>query len=372
MTTRHLRYVGLLTWVIIALTHVRSAFAGPTAVTPQSVAFVACLFAFVAIFWIATHEGCTGHLETALVALEALLALGCVALGPSGFLPVLMVIVAGQLGLMPVRYAVFWIAGQSVLLGVLLHPYDNLVPITLVYFTFQLFGAFTARMAQEEREAKQALAAVNAELRVATGMLDMSSRAEERLRIARDLHDLLGHHLAALSINLEVASHLTEGEANQRIGKSQSLTKLLLSDVRDAVSRLREDEPVDLAAALHSIREAVPSPAIHIDGDANSVTDPDIARTALRAVQEIVTNAVRHSGARNLWMTLTTRDQTLAIDARDDGGGTDHVQFGNGLRGMRERVQQSGGTMDVRSMRGQGFEVHISLPLSTRIAESMG
>lgn len=345
------------------MSHLQWAFAGATAVTLESMAFVACLFAFVAVFWIATREWCSGRVETTLVALEAVLALGCVAFGPNGFLPVLLVIVAGQLGLMPVRYAVFWIAVQSVLLGVLLRP-SKVVPITLVYFTFQLFGAFTSRMAQEEREAKQALAAVNAELRVATGLLDMSSRAEERLLIARDLHDLLGHHLAALSINLEVARHLAEGEAKERIEKSQSLTKLLLSDVRDSVSRLREDEPVDLAAALHSIRDVVPSPSIHVDADAIGVTDPATARTALRAVQEIVTNAVRHSGARNLWMTLTTRDHALAIDARDDGGGTDHVQFGNGLRGMRERVQQSGGTMDVRSMRGRGFEVYIGLPLT--------
>lgn len=372
MTSRHLVYVGLLTWVVIAVSHLRLAFSGPAAMTLQGMAFVACLLAFVAVFWIATREWCTGQLETTLVALEAVLALVCVALGPNAFLPVLLVIVAAQLGLMPVRYAVFWIAVQSVLLGVLLRWYHNFVPVTLAYFTFQLFGAFAARMAQDEREARQALAAVNAELQVATGLLDMSSRAEERLRIARDLHDLLGHHLAALSINLEVASHLAEGEAKDRIEKSQSLAKLLLSDVRDSVSRLREDEPVDLAAALHSIRDAVPSPSIHVDADAIGVTDPATARTALRAVQEIVTNAVRHSGARNLWMTLTTQDRGLAIDARDDGGGTDHVKFGNGLRGMYERVQQSGGTMDVRSMRGRGFEVHIRLPLTKMPVESMG
>ncbi|HKR67070.1 MAG TPA: ATP-binding protein, partial [Thermoanaerobaculia bacterium] len=124
-------------------------------------------------------------------------------------------------------------------------------------------------------------------------------------------------------------------------------------------------EPVDLAAALRSLRDAVPAPAIHVDADGIGVADPEVARTALRAVQEIVTNSVRHSGARNLWLTLRERDRALAIDARDDGAGTDQVQFGNGLRGMRERVQQAGGTMDVASMRGRGFEVHIVLPGAT-------
>ena len=193
----------------------------------------------------------------------------------------------------------------------------------------------------------------------------MSSRAEERLRIARDLHDLIGHHLTALSLNLEVASHLAEGQAKERIEKSKSLTKLLLSDVRDVVSRLRADEKVDLGAALASLQEAVPSPNIHVDAAGVSVAEPLVAQTALRAVQEIVTNAVRHSGARNLWLTIAMHDHTLTVDARDDGGGTDRVVFGNGLRGMRERVQQAGGTLEVASMRGRGFEVHVRLPMGT-------
>ena len=82
-------------------------------------------------------------------------------------------------------------------------------------------------------------------------------------------------------------------------------------------------------------------------------------------MQEIVTNAVRHSGARNLWLTIGMQDHTLTVDARDDGGGTDRVVFGNGLRGMRERVQQAGGTLEVASMRGRGFEVHVRLPMGT-------
>jgi signal transduction histidine kinase len=360
VATRKLVFVGVLTWALVAAIHLGWVFDDARVAIPERIAFVLCLAAFLAAFLFATRERCTGWLEIALIAAETVLALACVALYPRGFAPILLVIVAGQLGHLPLRLAIVWIAAQSVVLG-FLDRSDGIGKV-LAYATFQLFGAFTARIATDEREAKQALAAANAELRVATGLLDMSSRAEERLRIARDLHDLLGHHLAALSLNLEVASHLAEGEAKEQIAKSQAVTKLLLSDVRESVSRLREDEPVDLAAALHALRDVVPAPAIHVDADGVGVADPEVARTALRAVQEIVTNAVRHSGARNLWLTLRTRERALAIDARDDGAGTDHVQFGNGLRGMRERVQQSGGTMDVASMRGRGFEVHIVLP----------
>ena len=74
---------------------------------------------------------------------------------------------------------------------------------------------------------------------------------------------------------------------------------------------------------------------------------------------------MRHSGARNLWVSLAANDGTLAIEARDDGEGVDHVRFGNGLSGMRERVAAARGAMEVSSMRGRGFRVNVTLPLRT-------
>ena len=65
-----------------------------------------------------------------------------------------------------------------------------------------------------------------------------------------------------------------------------------------------------------------------------------------------------------LWVTLATTDHTLDIDARDDGAGTDNIRFGNGLRGIRERVEQVRGSLEVSSMRGRGFNVHVRLPLA--------
>jgi signal transduction histidine kinase len=357
MNRQKLVYVGILTWTLVAAMHLKWALAQPPL---ERATFLACLVGFIVAFWLGTRDSCKGPLGITLLAVQAVFALGTVALDPRGFSTILLVIVAGQLGDLPVKLTLLWIFAQSTILY-FLFP-EHALSMSIAYFTFQLFGAFTARIAVEEREAKQALAEANAELRVATGLLDMSSRAEERVRIAREIHDLLGHHLTALSLNLEVASHLAEGEAKEQIAKSQAITKLLLSDVRDSVSRLREDEPVNLVSALNSIRDVVPLPKIHVDADEIGAVGSAVAGTALRVVQEIVTNAVRHSGARSLWLTLATRDGALAIDARDDGSGTDHVQFGNGLRGMRERVQQASGTMDVKSMRGRGFEVHITLP----------
>jgi len=362
---RSLIAVGLLTWVIVAIPHAMWSYQRGDLFTAPGFVWMACMVAFLICFLFATRQWCTNAWHIILLAAQTVLTLVCVSLQPRGFLEVLLVMVAGQLGGIATRYALMWVVAQTLALALIdVNSVDGLLK-TLAYFAFQLFGMFTARIAHEERDAKQALAEANAELRVATGLLDMSSRAEERLRIARDLHDLIGHHLTALSLNLEVASHLASGESREYIDKGHAITKLLLSDVRDVVSRLRENEPVDLAASLRSLGDVVKSPAIQIDANDLAVTNPAVAETALRAAQEIVTNAVRHSNARNLWLKVAHADHTLAIDARDDGVGTDRVEFGNGLLGMRERVTHAGGTLEVQSMRGHGFEVHIRLPLES-------
>ncbi len=75
-------------------------------------------------------------------------------------------------------------------------------------------------------------------------MLTESSRIAERMRISRELHDLVGHHLTALSLNLEVANHLVGGAAQEHVRQAQTVARLLLTDVREAVSQLREDATI--------------------------------------------------------------------------------------------------------------------------------
>jgi signal transduction histidine kinase len=348
---RYLSLIGILTWGVILFTSVGSR--GPL--------WFVCMSVFVAGFVLATYRECPPVPRRLLNAMQTLAALGAMASVPQHLKmePVLLVIVAGELGGLEILPAFAWIAAQTAALAVIVGQFDSII---LSFVAFQLFAYFAVRIAHREAMARQALAEANAELKVTSGLLDLSSRTEERLRIARDLHDLLGHHLTALSLNLEVASHLASGEAKASVEKSQSITKELLADVRTVVSRLREDEPVDLATALNALRDVIATPSLHIDLENVAVSDPAVAQVVLRAVQEIVTNAVRHSGARNLWLRLSSSDHTLDVDARDDGAGTDTIEFGNGLRGIRERVEQVNGSLEVSSMRGRGFSVHISLP----------
>jgi signal transduction histidine kinase len=356
---RGLDFTAYLTWLVVGIPSVIWLVGGHALTSPVGLAWMACYVAFIILFSLHDRLGLAGTIA------QSLLAIACCFLQPSGFQPILLVIVAAQLARQHVAIAAPWIVVQTTVVAFSEMHFDKVLPVVLGYFAFQLFGFFSVRIAIKESRARQALAEANAELRVATELLEMNSRTAERLRIARDLHDLLGHHLAALSINLEVARHLASGEAREQIEKSQAVTKLLLSDVRDVVSRLREDEPIDLNAAVVSLGEVIQRPSLHLDlGKDLAVKDPAVAQTALRALQEIVTNSVRHSGARNLWLKVTSTDGMLSIEARDDGCGTDSVSFGNGLRGMRERVEAARGSIEVASMRGRGFEVNVRLPLA--------
>ncbi len=359
--TRQLKFVGYLTWLIIGVPSVLWEVRHHTLFTPRAGIWAACFVLFIIAFGVNTR---TEKHWNWLIVVEAILALACVAMQPlGGMQPILLVIVAGQLSGFSWRGALLFDIALMAGLYAVVRPTGDAVLIVSAYFAFTLFAMITIRTAHDEAEARKSLAEAHAELKVATELLQISSRTDERLRIARDLHDLLGHHLTALSLNLEVASHLTTGDAREQIEKSKSITKLLLSDVRDVVSAMRHDEAVDLGAAIASISAAVTTPQLHADVDRDlALTNAAVAQTALRALQEIVTNAVRHSEARNLWLRVNRKDGSIAIDARDDGVGCDRVSFGNGLRGMRERVEAASGSLEVISARGKGFEVKVMLP----------
>ena len=219
----------------------------------------------------------------------------------------------------------------------------------------------------EQREAQRRL---NSELRATRALLAESSRIAERMRIARDLHDLIGHHLTALSLNLEVASHLTNEAAGAHVRKAQSTARLLLADVREVVSELRQDDAIDLTQALRSLTEGVPGLNVHVVMPPRfSVEDPRRALVLLRCAQEIITNTAKHAGARNLWLNFAYAGESLlGLHARDDGRGAEQVEPGNGLSGMRERLAEFGGSVTLDTALSQGFALTVRLPLGEHTA----
>ena len=263
----------------------------------------------------------------------------------------------------PAALAVVGAQTAVIVVGELGLPADEVLTMAAIYGGFQLFAVFTAATATREIRMRTELAETNRELRDAQDLLRSSAQAGERLRISRELHDLVGHQLTALALELEVAAHHTDGDAARHVDRARRTAKELLTDVRRAVGRLRT-APGDVSAAFGSVT-GIAKPEVHLDIDDDmEFADPERAQALVRCVQEIVTNTVRHAGADHLWITVGRDGDEVAVDATDDGRGATAVRPGNGLTGMRERLEQLGGTLAYETGPGGGFTLRARLPAS--------
>ena len=289
----------------------------------------------------------------------------------SGLGSILLMVVACVLPwLLPPPVGVAWLVlSQFVVVPVYVRGLDFTWPEAFMqsalYAGFCVFVFVTSLVARQQAQAREEQRRLNAELRATRVLLAESARVNERTRISRELHDLLGHHLTALSLNLEVAGHLSEGRVKEHVQQAHTLARLLLTDVREAVSQLRDGGAIDLEAALRPLAENVPSLQIHMDIESPlTMDDPERAHVLLRCTQEVITNAVRHAAARNLWIIATREDAMITMTARDDGRGAEAFVAGNGLRGMRERLAQYGGNLEIKTRPQEGFCLHLTLPAS--------
>ncbi|HRO62961.1 sensor histidine kinase [Thermomonas sp.] len=380
--TRLLRYAGLFTWGMVGLPllyswlapHLANASAEDLALRPMPwQGWVAYLAFGMSYAWITRGLGgrARNGADYLLLVVLTLAALGVSYFTKTGLGSVLLMVAACVLPwLLPLLPGVAWLLiGQLAVAPVFIRwldfpPLEALMQ-SMLYAGFSGFVFVVSLVALQQTQAREEQRRLNAELRATRALLADSARVNERTRISRELHDLLGHHLTALSLNLEVAGHLSEGRVREHVLQAHALARLLLTDVREAVSQLREGGVIDLAAVLRPLAENVPKLAIEMDiDDPLTVDDPERAHVLLRCTQEAITNAVRHAHASHLWLRARREGDRVVLQVRDDGRGSDAIIPGNGLRGLEERLRQYGGTLEVDSRRGQGFQLTMGLPVA--------
>jgi signal transduction histidine kinase len=374
-----LNIAAVATWLVCAIYPLTAIAAEPFTLWPAGawlaafLVYGAALIAFLSLPW--TTPGKFGrHLPTALALAQSATGLLMNYLsgnywGGTGIGAAMVVIVAAELPyIVPSRTVWLWIGAQTLLLTGMFWPRGSLQwPFILSFGVamggFQLFAAASSMLARRERAAREKLAAANTELHATRAQLAEHSRAAERLRISRDLHDTLGHHLTALSLQLDVASRISEGRAAEHIRQAHAITRLLLADVRDVVGSLRDGGRVDVVQAIRALAAEPAGIAIHLElPDSLPVDDASRSDAVIRCVQEIITNASRHSQARHLWIRIEARADGIALQAHDDGRGAASIEYGHGLTGMRERFEQHAGHVEFGSD-GSGFQVRGFLPL---------
>jgi signal transduction histidine kinase len=289
-----------------------------------------------------------------------------VALGGFGLTPALYVI-AGVHLYEKLPRTPFWIVVallNALLLARLLSSASAYWALSAfaAYAGFQLFGLMMVSVAQALDTANRQLRSANAELLSTRALLTESARAQERLSLSRELHDVCGHKLTALKITLRPRPDQT-ALSPQDWALCQTLTDELLGDIRSVVAQLRDHEGIDLAAALHKLGQGWHAPLVEVQLGAD-VRVPSMvhAATLLRVAQEGLTNAARHAHATRVEIRLEREGDALLLSISDNGKGDAVLTRGNGLNGMAERLAELGGTLQISALQ-PGLRLTAQLPV---------
>ena len=284
---------------------------------------------------------------------------------------VLLIIVASQLVLLlSIRATIAFLFAMNAAIAWLWIEHNGQIGATLQWMVpvigFQAFAALTGHFAGNSERARAHLAEVNAELLSTRRLLEESARAGERLKLSRELHDVAGHSLTALKLNLaRLARDPALGE-REELQVATALADDLLHQIRQVVSALRVHDGLDLRAALEALVRPIPGVRILLDlDDSLRVDSIEQAEVLLRCVQEAVTNALRHGRATEIDIHLHRDASGIEISVGNNGSAPRDIVFGNGLTGMRERLDALGGKLDLQPIQPHGLRVVVRIPPQT-------
>ncbi|HAI45247.1 Sensor histidine kinase DesK [compost metagenome] len=322
---------------------------------------------FMVLFLAYDHLPARSPLRLASDVVQMLVALWLAWLEPRvGTMPVLLVVLVAHLAEHWSPRAVLGIAVVlNVSLYLLLHHSGFARPflIVAIYAGFQAFAALTAHYARSAEQARDALGRVNADLLATRALLADSARDAERLRLARELHDVAGHKLTAMRLNLRALTTDPGLADREPLRLAERLSAELLGDIRQVVQSMRDDRGLDLATALQALAAPFPRPGLRLHiGEQVRITNPLVADALLRLAQEALTNAARHGDADTVWLDIDTEDHCVRIDIRDDGQRAERIREGNGITGMRERLAALDGRLELARTERGGMHLTARVP----------
>ena len=305
----------------------------------------------------------------ATVVLQAVLAPISLWMLHDHLLAVLLVLVAAQLAALHNRSsAIVALTLANCALFVWLAESEKgpkAIQVGLAYVAFQLFAFFVTQAAYAAYESRRELLRANRELQAARTLVAEGARAHERLRLSRELHDIAGHKLTALKLQLSLEVRTQAAAASTTLPRCLTLADELLTDIRTVVSAFRQEDTIDLRAALLSLNPGIASVSVKFNVEPDAVV-ADIARAEalVRCAQEGLTNALRHGGASEILVTLSRNEQGLVLSVEDNGVGYQSAEppLGNGLRGLRERLEEFQGVVSLNRRAPSGCILRAILP----------
>jgi signal transduction histidine kinase len=359
-----------ITWAGVSMDLMRlSARFAPVGSVPARDIAAALLLAFLVAFVVTSRaeRRRTRLLDYWPLAVMLLSTFGLVALGPSNTAPVLLIVIAVVAVLeMNITAAIVLMVGANIALALILGTVwqtQQTLRVLLTFGGFQLFAGIASHAMRRARESAESLRVVNAHLLATQSLLAESAREGERLRLSRELHDVSGHKLTALKLNLAVLARDAELASRHELQTARGLADELLQDIRGVVAQLRSHDGIDLREAFARLAETLPAPRVHVEvAEDARVDDTARAETLVRVAQEGLTNAARHSGAQNVWLKLTREPDGVQLVVEDDGRVRGTLTPGHGLTGMRERIAALGGELLTENASEGGLRLRARLP----------
>lgn len=308
-------------------------------------------------------------------AVQLSLGAGLIRLrGSTGELSIILLPLAGQTALiLPIYLTVPLCLSIYVILVMpfLLHGrFTDAIALAVIYGTGIVFVAVFTRVAASERDARNELAEANQLLRDHAAQVEELATTKERNRLAREIHDSLGHYLTVVNVQIGAARTVLEQDrerALEHLSKAQSLTQEGLTDVRQSVATLRasptESRPLPEALALLIAQwnAAGLNAKLQILGRPRLLT-PQANLTLYRTGQEALTNVAKHANATRADVRLDYHDDRVSLTIEDNGAGANNSEGGFGLLGVRERVQLLNGSVRIRTKAGEGFTLEVEVP----------
>ncbi|MEH6345961.1 MAG: histidine kinase [Bermanella sp.] len=372
--------LALITWLMVTLVTLYHWYEGTLGLAallqpePWSLALVLGLFLLFIIGYALIGDVFSNSKQSSIpwtgLLLSAFSIFCLVTLFQYGLIGILAIIVVAQLPtIFNAVTCVIW-ALLIPIIGTVIDAWfkdlSGVVANSLLYALFNLFALLASYRFIVEKEAKNKSLQLLRELEATQILLSATTKRDERLRVARDIHDVLGHHLTALNLQLEVASHVDSKKIKDHVLRAKSICGLLLADVRETVSEFRAEQNVDLSDALKTLCRDIPGIDVSLDISlATPQLNARIAEVIFRSVQESITNMIKHSNASHCQVSLSQCEGWLKLTVLDNGKSIDknhtNILPGNGLKGMAERVVKVDGSM-VYEYSNVGFKIDIKLP----------
>lgn len=362
---------ALLTWLLVSTGSLR--LLSRNEISSSLMLLVVALLLMFIVLALSLPDHLDKHASKKRVATLFLLAYSCLlglfVLVPYSLVTILLIILAPQLAFFVSIRAALLVSLLAMLPMWLLYQFywqhNSAWLSAMLYWSFCLFAIVMVDAIRRETASRQLAEQTNRELKATQQLLNDASRHNERNRIAQQLHDVLGHHLTALTIHLQVAARQSSEQQKPQLEQCHQLARLLLADVRQTVYDIKDSPGININQAIGQLITGLPRLQVELHSELNrGIKNVGQADALLRVIQEAISNSLRHSMADKMQIRLSESNQQLQLQITDNGAAAaSTAKEGLGLSGMRERITELGGTFAYQpATAASGFGISISLP----------